>query len=177
MSRRRSVSRSSQQLRDDARNEQRKAMIDPTAFQDMVHHLRASLGAKYYKLDFLKALAKKTARESGCSLDRCAKRKKEMIIVWFIENWQYIRDKLSQNLIILMQNPEQFLANEAADYAPGIEEVEPDVQEVVYPETAQVQVQENVSCDFFYQDQNENDSFIIYDNNFEEPGFDLDGFY
>ena len=177
MARARRDLRSPQQLRDDARNEQRMEMIPPQAFQNMANHLRAYLGSRYYKLDFLKALAKKTADDAHCHLDRCAKRKKAMLIVWFIENWDLIKDDLCQNLITLMQDPEHFLANEAPDCAPGIEEVEPDVDEGVLPATAQAQ--ENDFCGLndqeednfgnFFDDQNTlNYQFGDEDADFEQ---------
>ena len=83
---RRRVGRSDQQMMNDAKNAERMAAVGETAFNEMKNNLRLYLG-RFFKLSVLQMLANATATTLGYTIDRCSRRKLDILILWLIERW------------------------------------------------------------------------------------------
>ena len=124
---RRRVGRSDQQMMNDAKNAERMAAVGETAFNKMKNNLRLYLG-RFFKLSVLQMLANATATTLGYTIDRCSRRKLDILILWLIERWGNIGNLFVQYMNNYLMNPEAFQVVENSVAEPGIEEVEPGVE-------------------------------------------------
>ena len=118
------VARSAQQLRDDASNAERMAAYGESTFLQNKDNLRKYLG-RFFKLSIVQLLANKTATALGYTIDRCSRRKFDILILWLFERWENVGP-------LFLQNVNDFLQQQAQPQA-----VQPQAQ----PQTVQPQDQ------------------------------------
>ena len=91
MSGRRSGVRSDQQMRDDASNEARMEAYGKSNFMFMRDCLARYLG-RHFSLSVVSRLANETASQRGYKIDRCSRRKFDILMLWLFERWDDIGD-------------------------------------------------------------------------------------
>ena len=125
--RRRSCKRSAQQLRDDTMNAARMERCGESNFRYMKNKLANCLG-RHFNIKVVSSLAQNTASAFGCKIDRSARRKFDILILWIFERWETIGS-------VFLQNTREYLQNAAtlesawrrADLS-GIKMIEPCVK-------------------------------------------------
>ena len=101
--RRRSSTSSAQQMRDDASNAAWMERFGESNFMFMKNNLANCLG-RHFNLEAVSYLAETTASAFGCKIDRCARRKFDILILWIFERWETIGNVFLQNMREYLQN-------------------------------------------------------------------------
>ena len=103
--------KSARQMIYEQRNAQRMAQCDMERFMEMKSNLQKLLGV-YFKRENVLAIARKTARRFGLTIDSGSSRKFEPLILWVFERFDEIGDCFVQNAFEFLENPERFIAEE-----------------------------------------------------------------
>ena len=84
-------------MRDDNANFLRLTAYGVPRFMFMKSRLISRLG-RHYNLKVIQQLATATAREFNTKIDRCSRRKFDMLILWVFERWETIGEFFDQSI-------------------------------------------------------------------------------
>ena len=166
--RRRSCARSSQQTRDDASNAARMEHFGESNFRLMKHNLTLYLG-RHFNLKVVSLLANETASKLGYEIDRCSRRKFNILILWIFERWEEIGDLFLQNMNNYLQHADDLESEERCADLSCIEMIKPDVNQ----ETS-TNIENNQELGVNYDTDQEVDPFNLFESDYNEFSFTLD---
>ena len=189
MSRRRGA-RSAQQLRDDASNAERMSAYGEANFLRDKNHLRQYFG-RYFCLSVVQMLAVQTATALGYIIDRCSRRKFDMLVLWLLERWDNVGPLFVQNMNDFIQqqaqpqaiHPQavQQQANEGLVVPPGIEQVEPGIEDQSTIIAINQEDEDRFNEDYYSIDVRQEEDLVEFQegdpfNTFENDFYEFDTF-